>query len=133
MKTVGYFDGIDPELLTRIAANGFCTLPLANDFDNYGKLASHLEPGDVDLILGYLHKIVPPLRACDDKTSPDAFRGLRPVDLLYRARSYSIPVLIVVPGEYHKQAKKLLGEAAEFVKIVKPEDLEKKVKEILEF
>jgi hypothetical protein len=139
MKTVGYFDGTDSALLTELVANGFGTLPLANDWDGHGKSASHLEPGVVDLIVGYLHKIVPPTRESERKeehpttNNIGAFRGLSPLDLLYPAKTYGIPVLVIVPAKYHEAAKQLLGEAAEFVTIVKPEDLEDKVREFLGF
>ncbi len=139
MKIVGYFEGTDSNLLTKIVASGFCTLPLANEWDGHGKNASHIEPGDVDLIIGHLHKLLPPLRECEDeraKTSPmgvDIQRGFRPIDLLYPAKAYSIPVLVVVPKDYQKAGKSLLGEAADFLTIVTPEELEKKVREILDF
>ena len=139
MKIVGYFEGIDSELLTKIVASGFCTLPPANEWDEHGKIATHIEPGDIDLIIGYLHKSLPPLRECEDegaKTAPmcvDIHRGFRPIDLLYPAKVYNIPVLVVVPKDFHKDAKDLLGEAATFTTIVTPEDLEKKVREILDF
>ena len=139
MKTVGYFDGTDSALLTELVANGFGTIPLANDWDGHGKSASHLEPGVVDLIVGYLHKIVPPIRESERNgehpttNSGGAFRGLSPFDLLYPAKTYGIPVLVIVPTEYHGAAKQVLGEAAEFVTIVKPEDLRNKVRELLGF
>ncbi len=139
MKIVGYFEGTDSQLLTKIVASGFCTLPLANEWDGHGKNASHIEPGDVDLIIGYLHKLLPPLRKCEDESAKtttigfDTHRGFRPIDLLYPAKVYNIPVLVVVPNEHHREAKGLLGEAAEFVTIVSPSNLEKKVREILEF
>lgn len=139
MKIVGYFEGTDSDLLTKIVASGFCTLPLANEWDGHGKNASHIEPGDIDLIIAHLHKLVPPLRKYEDEnmqTSPmgvDIHRGFRPIDLLYPAKVYNIPVLVVVPKDFNKKAKELLGEAAEFATIVAPESLEEKVREILKF
>ncbi len=139
MKTVGYFDGTDSALLTELVVNGFGTLPLANDRDGHGKNASHLEPGVVDLIVGYLHKIVPPIREPERKeehpttNSLGTYRGLSPFDLLYPAKTYGIPVLVIVPAEHHGAAKEVLGEAAGFVTIVKPEDLKDKVRELLGF
>lgn len=139
MKIVGYFEGTDSDLLSKIVASGFCTLPLANEWDGHGKNASHIEPGDVDMIIGHLHKLLPPKKKCEDGSTPvapvavDLFRGFRPIDLLYPAKAYNIPVLVVVPKDYHKEAKDLLGEAAEFATIVAPINLEKKVREILGF
>ena len=126
MKTVGYFDGTDSTLLTRLAAHGFCTVPLGNQWDGHGKIATHLEPGEVDLILAYLHKLLPPQNA-EAGTIPS------PVDLLYSANTYKIPVLVIVPKDLHKKAKDLLGEAADFVEIVAPEELDDKVRKILNF
>lgn len=139
MKIVGYFEGTDSNLLTKIVASGFCTIPLANEWDGHGKNASHLEPDDIDLIIAYLHKLLPPLRKCEDKNLQDTpmgvdiHRGFRPIDLLYPAKVYNIPVLVVVPKEFNEKAKELLGEAADFVTIVTPESLEEKVREILKF
>lgn len=135
MKTVGYFEGTDPSILTELVANGFGTLPLGNDWDGYGKNASHLEPGLVDLIIGHLHKIVPPTRPPGEKGigGIGKYRGLDPCELLYPAKAYDIPVLIIAPTKYHKQAEVALGEAKDFSTIVAPENLESKIREILDF
>ena len=134
MKTVGYFEGTDPNLLTEIVAKGCGTLPIANDWDGHGKIASHLEAGEVDLIVGYLHKLIPPERLSTSKKGHalEEYRGMKPLDLLFRAKTYDIPVLVVVPAGHHDAAKKVLGEVKEFVEVVSPENLEKKAMEILE-
>ncbi len=126
MKTVGYFDGIDSVLLTKIAASGFGTVPLGNEWDNHGKIASHLQPGEVQLIISPLYKLLPP---------PGFVERVIPytMDLLFPAKANSIPVLVIIPEGVHEKGKKLLGEAAEFVKIVTPDALEEVVREILEF
>jgi len=126
MKTVGYFDGTDSSLLSKLAASGFCTLPLGNEWDKHGKIASRLEPGEVDIIIAYLHKLLPP-RNDEKRITPV------PTNLLYPARTYSIPVLVVVPKEFHEKAKDLLGDVADFVNIVTPEDLEENIRKILDF
>jgi len=139
MKTVGYFEGTDAALLAKIVAEGFCTIPLANEWDGHGKIASHIEPNEVHLIIGYLHKLLPPRgRKKESKEVPipvslDEYRGFRPIDLLYPAKVYKIPVLVVVPEDYHKKAKDVLDEAAEFVTIVDPENLEQEIRKILKF
>jgi hypothetical protein len=124
MKTVGYFDGTDSALLTKVAAHGFYTLPLGNQWDGHGKIATHLEPGEVDLIIAYLHKLLPP-RGEEPGPVPS------PVYLLYRAKTYNIPILVIVDKSHHRRAKDVLGEAAEFVEFVAPEELDGKVCEIL--
>ena len=126
MKTVGYFDGIDSVLLTKIAASGFCTMPLGNEWDNHGKIAGNLQPGEVDLIISPLYKILPPAGFVE-RVIPYT------MDLLYPAKVSNIPVLVIVPEEFHEKGKNLLGEVAEFVKIVTPDSLEEAVREILEF
>jgi hypothetical protein len=126
MKTVGYFDGTDSSLLSKLAASGFCTMPLGNEWDKHGKIASRLEPGEVDIIIAYLHKLLPP-RNDVKRTIPV------PTNLLYPARTYNIPVLVVVPKEFHKKAKDLLGDVVDFVNIVTPENLEENVRKILNF
>ncbi|MGY5877310.1 MAG: hypothetical protein RTU30_16275 [Candidatus Thorarchaeota archaeon] len=129
MKIVGYFDGTDSILLTKLVLKGYGTIPIANDWDGAGKIASHLEPGDVDLIVGYLHKIVAPVR--ESASGVDKYRGLKPYDLLYPAKAYHIPALLIVPAEEHKNAKKILEDAAEFVTLVTPENAEEKILELL--
>ena len=126
MKTVGYFDGVDSVLLTKIAANGICTMPLGNEWDNHGKIASHLEPTEVQLIISHLYKLLPPAGFVE-RVIPYT------VDLLYPAKVHNIPVFVIIPKEFHKEGKKLLGEAAKFVKIVAPDALEGAVREILGF
>ncbi|MFW9982563.1 MAG: hypothetical protein ACFFE3_11670 [Candidatus Thorarchaeota archaeon] len=126
MTTVGYFDGTDPILLTKLAVNGFCTVPLGNGWDGHGKLATLIEPGEVDIIIVHLHKLLPP---------KDEEKGVipTPVNLLYRAKTYKIPVFVIVPKEFHKAAEELLDEAAEFVEIVAPEDMDEKIRKKLGF
>ena len=124
MKTVGYFDGTDSAVLAKIAANGMYTIPLGNDLDGYGKIVTQLEPGEVDLIIAYLHKLLPPK---DAETGPIP----TPVNLLYRAKTYNIPVLIIVPKELHNKAKAILGEAADFAEVISPEEFDEKLCSIL--
>jgi len=125
MKTIGYFDGVDSILLTKIVASGHRTLPLSNEWDSHGKIASHLEPGEVDLIITYLHKLFPGREISEKVIAP-------PLNLLYPAKSYNIPVLVVIPKEFHKEGEKILGEAGNFTEIVSPEELEARVFKILE-
>lgn len=133
MKTIGYFDGTDSTLLTKLVALGYSTMPLANDYDEAGKPSAHLEPGDVDIIIGYLHKLTPVSRKKPPSTgsSMGKRKDMKPIELLYPAKTYDIPVIVIVPANHHKAAKEILGEAAEFVKIVTPDELEERVLEQL--
>ncbi|MFX1602441.1 MAG: hypothetical protein ACFFCK_03085 [Promethearchaeota archaeon] len=54
---------------------------------------------------------------------------MKPLDLLFRAKTYEIPVLVVVPTGHHDAARKVLKDVRSLVEIVAPEDLEKRVLE----
>jgi hypothetical protein len=111
MPTVGYMQGIDPLVLTRLAARGVGTLPVSNGFDNHGKFINAItERDEVDVVVGHLHKVL--------RTQRQGF----PVDAILDACSAcSIPVLIVVPDEDRNAAQLLLGAAAARVDLVAPE------------
>jgi hypothetical protein len=113
MATVGYFQGTDPRVLTKLAVEGIGTLPLSNGFDNYGKHVNHLTPKDgISVVVGYLHKVLP---------TPGM--SITPLDLLFACKTHEIPVLLVVGTPQHEQAGELLVGVGEFVQLVDPEDL----------
>lgn len=56
---VGYLEGTDPLLLTKLAVEGIETLPVANTWDGHGKPINHLSEGEVNVVVGYLHKLIP--------------------------------------------------------------------------
>lgn len=113
MANVGYLEGTDGLVLTRLAARGIGTVPISNGFDGHGKYINHLVPSDhVALVVGFLHKLLP---------APE--RVMAPKDLLFSCMTHGIPVLIVVPKADHEAAQKSLGEAARHVKLVDPADL----------
>jgi hypothetical protein len=121
MATVGYFEGADPAVLTKLAATGVGTIPLSNGWDNHGKYVGHLSPGDkVDVVLGPLHKVL----------IPD-WVDLSVEDILHSCRTHLIPVFLVAPREVHAQGKKQLGtRLAKFVKLVTPEEQYDRVVEV---
>jgi len=60
MKKIGYMDGTDSFLLTKLAAAGVETVPLGNGFDNAGRYIGYLNPSDeVEAVVGYFHKFLP--------------------------------------------------------------------------
>ena len=60
MKTVGYLAGTDSEYLTRLVLMGHRTLPVGNGVDKNGKNIAFISISDnIDLIVGYFHKISP--------------------------------------------------------------------------
>jgi len=119
MATVGYLEGTDSTILTRLAVSGIDTLPLSNGVDGHGKYVNHLSKGEVDVVVGYAHKLTP---ASGIPTSPK--------DMLFTYRIQNIPVLVVAPGEAHDAAKKVLGEAT-YKAVVAPENLFDEIRKVI--
>jgi len=125
MARVGYFEGTDPLLLTTLAAEGIETVPLGNTRDNHGKYVNHLTKGEVNVVVGWLHKIMP---AEEERTS------LLPImleNLLGACKAHNIPVLLTVPANLHDRVKKLLGDVGPHIHIVAPENLEATIRKYL--
>ncbi len=125
MARVGDFEGTDPLLLTTLAAEGIETVPLGNTRDGHGKYANHLTKGEVNVVIGWLHKIMP---AEEERTS------LLPImleNLLGACRVHNIPVLLTVPANLHDKVKKLLSDVGPNINIVAPEQLEATIRKYL--
>ena len=113
MANVGYLEGTDPLVLTKLVAGGIGTVPIGNGVDSHGKYINHLVPADhIAVVIGYLHKVVPIKE-----------RAMTPKDLLFSCITHNIPVLLVVPKADHQAAKSVLGDAANYVRLVDPADL----------
>ena len=113
MATIGYLEGIDPLVLTRLAVKGVGTLPLSNGFDNHGRFLGNLSERDgVDLIVGYLHKVLRTQR-----------HGFFVEDLLQTCHDLGVPVWILVASTDHEMANDMLRRAAEWVTLVDPDQL----------
>jgi hypothetical protein len=113
MANVGYLEGTDPLVLTRLAARGIGTVPISNGFDGHGKYINHLVPGDhIALVVGYLHKLL-----------PSAERVMTPRDLLFSCMTHNIPVLLIVPKADQAAAEQALGDASKYVGLVDPADI----------
>jgi len=113
MPNVGYLEGTDPLVLTKLAARGIDTTPLSNGFDNHGKYVNHLSREDgISVVVGYLHKVMPT-------------RGvsLSPSDLLFTCLTHEIPVLLLAEESDHEDARQVLGEVGDRVRLVDPSDL----------
>jgi hypothetical protein len=113
MATIGYLEGVDPLLLTKLAVQGIGTVPLSNGFDMHGKYMNHLTKQDrVSVVVGYLHKVLP-------------YNGapISPRDLLFACVTHEIPVLLIAGRSEHEGARRLLGEMADKVRLVDPADL----------
>jgi len=110
MATVGYLEGTDPLVLTRLAARGVGTLPLSNGFDNHGKFITSVSGRDgLDLVVGYLHKFTRTQR-----------QGFRPRDLLQPCLDYGITVMVLVPQSDQALARQALGSISDAMRLVDP-------------
>jgi hypothetical protein len=113
MKTVGYMEGTDPILLTELAVYGIGILPLSNGADGHGKYIVHLTAVDeIALVIGYLHKFMPTARM-----------NIKVSDMLFACKTHNIPVLAIVPRDFHTQAKEQLGDCSRDMQLVDPADL----------
>ncbi len=110
MATIGYMEGTDPLVLTRLAVRGVGTLPVSNGADNHGKFITTIsERDEIDLVVGYLHKIMRTQR-----------QGFLTEDLLQSCLDCRIPVLIVVPEAEQGAARQVLGSVSESIILVDP-------------
>lgn len=110
MKKIGYMDGTDPLLLSKLAAAGVETVPLGNGFDNAGRYIGYLNPADgIDAVVGYFHKFIP----LNDSNVCAA-------DLLKPCQIHDIPVYIIAAKEDQPNAKKIMGDCGPTVKFVDP-------------
>ena len=125
MARVGYFEGTDPLLLTKLAAEGVETLPVANTWDGHGKYVNHLSKGEVNVVVGYLHKVIP---AESVRTSS---LSLMIGNMLSACKVNDIPVLLIVPATLQDKAKKILGDIGPNVHIVALEELEVQIRKYL--
>jgi hypothetical protein len=113
MANVGYLEGTDPQVLTRLAVRGIGTVPISNGFDGHGKYINHLVPGDhIAVVVGYLHKLLP---------TPE--RVMTAKDLLFSCMTHNIPILLIAGKADHVAAEKALGDAGQYVQLADPADV----------
>jgi hypothetical protein len=121
MAIVGYLQGTDPLVLTRLAAGGIGTIPVSNGFDDHGKYVNHITSDDgVSVVIGYLHKVI-----------PTSVMTLTPRDLLFSCVTLNLPVLLIADESDHQEAKSLLGDVADYVRLVDPGKLYEAVLETI--
>jgi hypothetical protein len=116
-KSVGYFEGTDAALLTRFVCEGYDTMPVSNGYDSHGRHVRLInEEKRYDLLIGYLHKIFAPasLEMTDYTDHNDVFQV---------CRTYKVPLMLVVPAELEKQARRLFDEVPDIVYFVDPGDV----------
>jgi len=113
MAAIAYFEGTDSLILSTLVTNGISTLPVSNGWDNHGKYVNHLgKKDDISAVIGYIHKVI-----------PNPGMDLKPGDILYSCRAYSIPVILVIPTGKIENAKKILGTIGDYVMLVAPDEL----------
>ena len=110
MKIVGYLEGTDPIILTKLASNGIGVLPLGNGYDNHGKYIGLISKADnIGAVVGYIHKALP---------VPGGSLG--PKDILFSCKTNEIPVVLIASEEDIQGANEQLGEVKEYVTTVPP-------------
>ncbi len=120
MARVGYFEGTDPLLLSKFAAEGIETLPVGNTWDGHGKYVNHLSKGEVNVVVGYLHKVIP---AEQERMSPS--------DLLFACKTHDIAVVLIAPAASRDKAKRLVGDVGTNIHVVAPEEVEAEIRKHL--
>ena len=125
MARIGYFEGTDPLLLSKLAAESIETLPVANTWDGHGKMVNHLTKGEVNVVVGYLHKVIPaePLRTAALPIMVD--------NILSACKVHDIPVLLIVPAALREKAEKILSGTEVKIQIVSPEQVETEIRKYL--
>ena len=122
MATIGYLEGTDPLVLTRLAARGVGTLPVGNGADNHGKFITTISGrDDIDLVVGYLHMIM--------RTE---HQGFLTKDLLQSCLDDGIPILIVVPEADQSIARQALGALSDAIVLVDPGALYDQIAQMLQ-
>ena len=120
MVRVAYFEGTDPLLLAKLASEGIETLPVANTWDGHGKYVNHLSKGEVTVVVGYVHKVIP---AEQERT--------KAADLLFTCKNFDIPVVLIMPASHRDKAKKMLGDVGSNVHFAAPDELEAEIRKYL--
>lgn len=121
MVTVGYMNGTDPALLSKLAAAGIDTIPISNGWDGHGKYIAHIAASDgIDAVVGYFHKFT---------TAKDS--SMTPADLLGACMENGVKVFVIARKLDHATVVRALGKAASYVTLVRPRETEKALLELL--
>ncbi|UCE27182.1 MAG: hypothetical protein JSW52_00030 [Candidatus Coatesbacteria bacterium] len=117
MVTIGYMEGTDSALLSKLAAAGIETTPISSTGDNHGKHIADLSASDgIDAVVGYFHKFVP------GKES-----NLTPAALIKNCVENGIRVFVIARRADHPIVSKALGDTAADVTLVRPREIEKAI------
>lgn len=122
MALIGYFEGTDSQLLTRLVARGHDTLPLSNGVDNYGLYVHDISKKDgIDVVIGYLHKAM--TNEGETITTEEVLSG---------CTKLKIPVLLMIPAEEILGLKKRLGTLSPTARFVEPSHALREIEELIE-
>ena len=100
-------------MLTSLICDGCDTIPISNGFDNYGQhVRLFNEENKVDLLMGYLHKIIAPIGA-----------DTQAEDILHVCEIYQIPFMIIVPAGLHQCARQKFERCPDIVQFVDSSDV----------
>jgi hypothetical protein len=113
---VGYFEGTDSLVLAKLSAEGIKTVPISNAVDKHGRYVNHLTKGEVDVVVGYLHKVI----------ASDGINE-KPSDMLHACMVQNIPVLLVAPAEVREKAWRLLDDVGPNITVVAPSEIESQI------
>jgi len=115
-KSIGYFGGTDPAILTSLMCDGHDTSPVSNGYDNHGRCVRLInEVQRYDLLIGYMHKVFAP----DSMNPKDASYH----DIFHVCHTHRVPLLLLVPAELHGKARELFDEVPKIVQFVDPGDV----------
>ena len=114
---IGYFEGSPSLLLAKLSAEGMETVPISNAGDGHGRYVNHLQKGEVDVVIGYLHKVM----------ATDGMH-VKPSDILHACMIHNIPVILMVPAGVIEKARRQLGEVGPNVTVVAPEEVETEIR-----
>jgi len=121
MALIGYFEGTDSQLLTRLVARGHDTLPLGNGVDNYGLYIHDLSEKDgIDVVVGYLHKAM-----------TNKGEAITTEEVLSACTKLEIPVLLMIPAEEIRNLKKRLEPPSPTTRFIEPSHALREIEELL--
>ena len=122
MALIGYFEGTDSQLLTRLVARGHDTLPLGNGVDNYGLYVHDISKKDgIDVVVGYLHKAM-----------TNKGETITTEEVLSACTKLEIPVLLMIPAEEIRGLKKRLEPPSPTTRFIEPSHALREIEEILD-
>jgi hypothetical protein len=122
MALIGYFEGTDSQLLTRLVARGHDTLPLSNGVDNYGLYVRDISKKDgIDIVIGYLHKAM-----------TNKGESITTEEVLSACTKLRIPVLLMIPAEEIRNLKKRLEPPSATTQFIEPSHALAEIERLLE-